>query len=92
MNDVYNMCASVLTQFGETIPESVSPEAAYNVTVETLRMYGNVFNNAAAKKVDLLWYYCNELPQTFVADILYINTTDTDMTFFQRVKILQQGQ
>eukprot|EP00984_Skeletonema_dohrnii_P000513 scaffold169_cov122-Skeletonema_dohrnii-CCMP3373.AAC.1 len=46
----YDTCASVLSQLGETIPTSVTPEAASSMLAETLTMYEEVYNDEWIKK------------------------------------------
>ncbi|KAK1738571.1 putative AAA ATPase [Skeletonema marinoi] len=43
--DAYNTCSFVLLQLGETIPESVAPEAAKTLVEDTLKMYEEVYDD-----------------------------------------------
>ena len=41
----YDLCAFLLNQLGETIPNSVTPEAAKAMVAETQAMYEEVYND-----------------------------------------------
>ena len=41
--DAYGTCSSILTQLGETIPDSVDPEVVGAMIPETLRKYDEVY-------------------------------------------------
>lgn len=43
--DAYITCSSILTQLGETVPESVTPETVAAMIPETLRMYDEVYGD-----------------------------------------------
>ena len=43
--DAYRTCSSILTQLGETIPETVEPEEAVAIIQETLRKYDEVHSD-----------------------------------------------
>ncbi len=43
--DAYDTCASILTQLGETIPESVVPAESVAIIPETLRKYDEVYGD-----------------------------------------------
>ena len=45
MNDAYNTCSFVLLQLGETIPESVTSEAAKTMVEDTLKMFEEVYDD-----------------------------------------------
>jgi len=44
VDDAYNTCSFVLLQLGETIPESVAPEASKAMVEDTLKMYEEVYD------------------------------------------------
>eukprot|EP00984_Skeletonema_dohrnii_P021242 scaffold10556_cov123-Skeletonema_dohrnii-CCMP3373.AAC.1 len=44
VEDAYNTCSFVLLQLGETIPESVAPEASKTMVEDTLKMYEEVYD------------------------------------------------
>ena len=46
MVDAYSTCSSILTQLGETVPESVSLECVGAMIAETLKMYDGMFSDA----------------------------------------------
>jgi hypothetical protein len=43
--DAYNTFSSILTQLGETIPDSVTPEAATDMITETLTMFEEIYDD-----------------------------------------------
>jgi hypothetical protein len=43
--DAYNTFSCILTQLGETIPESVSPEAATGMITETVNMFEEIYDD-----------------------------------------------
>ena len=45
VDDAYNTCSFVLLQLGETIPESVAPEAAKTMVEDTLKMYEEAYDD-----------------------------------------------
>ena len=45
VDDAYNTCSFVLLQLGETIPDSVTPEAAKTMVEDTLKMYEEVYDD-----------------------------------------------
>ena len=46
----YDLCAFLLNQLGETIPNSVTPETAKAMVAETQAMYEGVYNDEWLKK------------------------------------------
>jgi hypothetical protein len=46
----YDLCAFLLNQLGETIPNSITPEAAKAMVAETQAMYEEVYNDEWLKK------------------------------------------
>jgi hypothetical protein len=47
--DAYNTYSSILTQFGETIPDPVTPETSAAMITETLNMFEEVYDDEWVK-------------------------------------------
>ncbi len=45
VSDAYDTCSSILTELGETIPESVDPDETVAIIPETLRKYDEVYGD-----------------------------------------------